>query len=109
MQIIKLVNYGKNKTYIYSAIVLINGIYFWTKFVYFQNKKDIKTHDFTKESILKELNQKNIDIQEKRQQVQLQFAKRNIKWYLHIMHIYLFSKQRFPSGGFFQPAVQNRL
>ena len=55
MQIIKLVNYGKNKTYIYSAIVLINGIYFWTNYVHFKDKKDIKKHDFTKESILKEL------------------------------------------------------
>ena len=60
-EVIKLINYGKNKTYIYSAIVLINGIYFWTNYVHFQNKKDIKTHDFTKENILKELNQKNID------------------------------------------------
>ena len=52
---------------------------------------------------------RHFDIQEKRQQVQLQFAKRNIKWSLLIMHIYLFSKQRFQADVFFQPVVQNRL
>lgn len=61
MKVIKLVNYGKNKNYIYSAIVLINGIYFWTNYVFFNNKDNIKKYDFTKETILKELNQKNID------------------------------------------------
>ena len=61
MKVIKLVNYGKNKNYIYSAIVLINTTYFWTDYVIFKNKSDIKTHDFTKELILKELTQKNID------------------------------------------------
>lgn len=60
-KIIKIINYGKNKTYIYSAIVLINGGYFWTNYVHFENKNEVKKYDFLKEGILKELNQKNIN------------------------------------------------
>lgn len=61
MLVVKLVNYGKNNTYIYSAIVLFNGLYYWTNHVYFSNKSDVKNYDFTKEGILKQLTQININ------------------------------------------------
>ena len=56
-QIIKIVNYGKNGVYLYSAIVKINDDYFWTESKLLKDKNDKKTFDFTTLKIQKKLNE----------------------------------------------------
>ena len=56
-ELIKVVNYGKNGIYLYSAIVKIGNTYFWTKSVLLKNKNDKHSFDFLNTEIQRELNE----------------------------------------------------
>lgn len=60
-QIVKIVNYGKNGVYLYSAIVKINDDYYWTESKLLKDKNDKKTFDFTTLKIQKKLNEYCLD------------------------------------------------
>ena len=57
MEIIRIVNYGKAGTYLYSAIVKIENKYFWTESVFCKKKEDKKNIDWNNKKIQKELNE----------------------------------------------------
>lgn len=57
MQLIKIVNHGKNGVYLYTAIIKLNETYFFTDSVLLKDKKDKYKHDFLKDKLSKELNQ----------------------------------------------------
>ena len=57
MELIKIVNYGKAGTYLYSAIIKMNDKYFFTESVFCKNKEDKKKIDWNKQKIQKELNE----------------------------------------------------
>ena len=60
-QIVKIINYGKNGVYLYSAIVKINDDYYWTESKLLKDKNDKKTFDFTTLKIQKKLNEYCLD------------------------------------------------
>lgn len=57
MELIRIVNYGKTGTYLYSAIIRIGNKYFWTESIFCKNKEDKKNIDWNKQKIQKELNE----------------------------------------------------
>lgn len=54
--LIKIVNHGKNGVYLYSAIVLIDGKYFWTKSKFVKTKQERLTIDYLSLPVQNELN-----------------------------------------------------
>jgi hypothetical protein len=61
MKLIKVVNYGKNGIYLYSAIIeTVNGL-FWTESIRVKNKHDKKNIDFFKLKLTTPLNEYSIN------------------------------------------------
>ena len=57
MELIKIVNYGKSGTYLYSAIIKIENKYYWTETVFCKNKEEKKKINWKNQKIQKELNE----------------------------------------------------
>ena len=57
MELIKVINYGKSGTYLYSAIIKLENKYFWTETIFCKTKEEKKKIDWNKQKIQKELNE----------------------------------------------------
>ena len=55
MELIKIVNYGKAGTYLYSAIIKMNDKYFFTESVFCKTKEDKKKIVWNNQKIISKM------------------------------------------------------